>query len=103
IIKPASLVSVFKNSIEEHYLSKIVQVVDEFYIKQDKDLVSAFQIMHSLCRVPRFDLTLMFLGRSDKEVINSIIHALNAASTAGSHGFTTADVEKVGKVWKVAV
>ncbi|KAI9005345.1 hypothetical protein BC832DRAFT_539959 [Gaertneriomyces semiglobifer] len=74
-IDPTAYRRIFKNSLESDYLSKILHVVEEWYLRCESP-ETVISVLENLATLPRFNMTLMFMSRTDKQVIRNIFNWL---------------------------
>ncbi|KAI8839998.1 hypothetical protein BJ741DRAFT_597643, partial [Chytriomyces cf. hyalinus JEL632] len=76
-MNPSSYRTVFKNSMESHYLSAIVHVMKEFYIQHETAQL-LFETLEGLSRVERFNMNVKFLGSKDKSAVKDLFSDLRS-------------------------
>ncbi|KAJ3184804.1 RNA polymerase II-associated protein 3 [Gaertneriomyces sp. JEL0708] len=70
-IDPTAYRRIFKNSLESDYLSKILHVVEEWYLRCERP-ETVISVLENLATLPRFNMTLMFMSKTDKQVVRNI-------------------------------
>ncbi|KAJ3242339.1 hypothetical protein HDU81_005092 [Chytriomyces hyalinus] len=76
-MSPSSYRTVFKNSMESHYLSAIVHVLKDFYFQHETAQV-LFETLEGLSRVERFNMNVKFLGSKDKSAVKDLFSYLRS-------------------------
>ncbi|KAG0030797.1 RNA polymerase II-associated protein 3 [Podila clonocystis] len=77
LIAPESLPGLFKSAFESDYLSSMLQVFREYYIKSEEPQ-ALYLVLLNLAKVQRFDMTLMFMSGTDKKDLIAIFQHLDA-------------------------
>ncbi|KAJ3402856.1 hypothetical protein CcCBS67573_g00708 [Chytriomyces confervae] len=76
-MNPSFYRTVFKNSMESHYLSAFVHVMKEFYIHHETAQL-LFETLEGLSRVERFNMNVKFLGSKDKSAVKELFSDLRS-------------------------
>ncbi|KAI8079809.1 uncharacterized protein BX664DRAFT_341510 [Halteromyces radiatus] len=76
-IPPSSYATLFKSSLEPDQFEKMIDIIDQYYIKNktDKEILDVIQ---GLGQVPRLDMLVMFLGKQHKKALQHIFTKLTA-------------------------
>ncbi|KAJ3015898.1 RNA polymerase II-associated protein 3 [Thoreauomyces humboldtii] len=98
-INPADFLKIFKSSLESDYLARITSVLLEKG-KELKDVTVAYEILKALSRLPRFDMTLMFLSKKEQQVVRDIFTWLRSEET-GTMTYTVEDVTSLAKTYGI--
>jgi len=75
IIPAQTLPMLFQNSLNSDILSSFIAVLDKFYSKNG-ELISIRDILYNLSLVNRFEMIVMFLSDSEKEVLARLFEQL---------------------------
>ncbi|KAJ3412974.1 RNA polymerase II-associated protein 3 [Chytridiales sp. JEL 0842] len=97
-IPPQEYTKIFKNSMESHYLTKILDILKTYYIKYESPL-TLFTALKHLSKVQRFDMNMMFLSRAEKAGVTSMMEHLKGALVSDP-GFSEADMSALQKSYK---
>ncbi|KAI8821101.1 uncharacterized protein EV422DRAFT_567428 [Fimicolochytrium jonesii] len=97
-IDPKDYNRIFKSSLESNYLSKIIEVLHTHF-RRDNDYNVAFGMLKNLSQLPRFNMTVMFLSRKEKQMVTEVIAWLSSREDAGAT-YTLNDVTEVAKAYK---
>ncbi|KAK3517866.1 hypothetical protein QTP70_021846 [Hemibagrus guttatus] len=77
-IQPDAFQTIFQNSLEPDVLNKILKVLQSFYIKnEDPSVILA--ILKSLSLVRRFDMAVMFMSSTEKQVLQELFQCISHA------------------------
>ncbi|KAG7320206.1 hypothetical protein KOW79_016059 [Hemibagrus wyckioides] len=77
-IQPDAFQTIFQNSLEPDILNKILKVLQSFYIKnEDPSVILA--ILKSLSLVRRFDMAVMFMSSTEKQVLQELFQCISHA------------------------
>ncbi|KAJ3325512.1 hypothetical protein HDU76_013159 [Blyttiomyces sp. JEL0837] len=90
-IHPADYRKVFKNSLESHYLSKILEIMKLYYIVHETPQ-TILTTLKSLSQVQRFEMNLMFLSKQDNAALFALVSHLATEKT---------EVTELKKKWKI--
>ncbi|XP_029317974.1 RNA polymerase II-associated protein 3 isoform X2 [Cottoperca gobio] len=82
-INPEAYANIFHNSLEPDILNQILSTLHGFYITNE-DPATTLEILRSLSRVRRFDMTVMFLSSPEKKVLKDLFDFLQQADLEGS-------------------
>ncbi|ORX84332.1 hypothetical protein BCR32DRAFT_130516 [Anaeromyces robustus] len=99
-IIPENLPNLFKNSLESDYLTRILIIMNKFYIEESM-FNEMYALLNSLQKVNRFEMTLMFMSRKDKQVLKNIFDAMK--SNQSSANFSITDLEALAKKYKMTL
>jgi len=97
-IIPENLPNLFKNSLESDYLTRMLVIVKKFYINESM-FDEIYALFNSLQKVNRFDMTLMFMSRKDKQMLKDIFDALK--SNQANSSYSMADLDSLSKKYKI--
>ncbi|KAJ3069621.1 RNA polymerase II-associated protein 3 [Podochytrium sp. JEL0797] len=76
-IDPTTYCSIFKNSFETQYLTKIVEVLKAFYVVHEPAQL-LYTTLQGLSMVDRFSMNVMFCSSKEKQVIKELFVHLEA-------------------------
>ncbi|XP_026779620.3 RNA polymerase II-associated protein 3 [Pangasianodon hypophthalmus] len=74
-IQPDAFQTIFQNSLEPDILNKILKVLQSFYTKNDDPSV-ILTILKSLSSVRRFDMAVMFMSSTEKQVLQELFQCI---------------------------
>ncbi|MCJ8743174.1 hypothetical protein PDJAM_G00090770 [Pangasius djambal] len=77
-IQPDAFQTIFQNSLEPDLLNKILKILQSFYTKNDDPSV-ILAILKSLSSVRRFDMTVMFMSSTEKQVLQELFQCISHA------------------------
>nr|KAJ3416570.1 RNA polymerase II-associated protein 3 [Polyrhizophydium stewartii] len=95
-IPAASLPRIFQRSLESHYVSKMLEIMSEFYIENDSRRVLC-DAMIAMTRIERFSMATMFLSKSDKQAAANLVAHL----AADGSDIPAGEIEQIKKAFKV--
>jgi len=99
-IIPENLPNLFKNSLDSSYLTRMLVIMKKFYI-DELMFDEMFALLSSIQKVNRFDMTLMFMSRKDKQILKDIFDAMKSNHNTSS--YSLADVETLAKKYKITL
>ncbi|ORX50698.1 hypothetical protein BCR36DRAFT_583283 [Piromyces finnis] len=97
-IIPENLPSLFKNSLESDYLTRMLVIIKKFYIEENM-FDEIYDTLNSIQKVNRFDMTLMFMTRKDKQILQDIFDAMK--SNQSNQAYSMTDLEILAKKYKM--
>jgi RecJ-like exonuclease len=75
VIPPSSYPNLLSNLLEADYISRILVILKDFYLKHDT-VNDIYDILYNLSRVKRSNLIIGLLGQEDKKALESLFKAL---------------------------
>jgi len=97
-IIPENLPSLFKNSFESNYFSRILVILNKFYIEEEM-YDEMYALLNSIQKVNRFEMTLMFMSRKDKQALQKIFDAMK--TNQANCTISMLDLESLMKKYKL--
>ncbi|KAJ3054112.1 RNA polymerase II-associated protein 3 [Rhizophlyctis rosea] len=98
-IHPAEYSRILKNSLESHYVSKMITILQSFYLR-DENYDDVYEILLNLSRVQRFDMVIMFLSKAEKAGLADIIGRLRAVDSSQAR-FMMDDVNRLSELYRL--
>ncbi|KAL6611515.1 hypothetical protein U3516DRAFT_551332 [Neocallimastix sp. 'constans'] len=98
-IIPENLPSLFKNSFESDYFSRILVIMNKFYIKEGM-YDEMYALLNSIQKVKRFEMTLMFMTRKDKQALENIFNEMKINQSNSTYSMS--DLEILAKKYKIS-
>jgi hypothetical protein len=79
-IPPERLPIIFKSSLDGDYFSQILKIIQTHYLVKET-AEKTLETMYNLTKTNRFEMTLMFMDKSEKQLVNDIINWLQENQT----------------------
>ncbi|KAF9970197.1 RNA polymerase II-associated protein 3 [Actinomortierella ambigua] len=98
LIQPQDLPTLFKSSFESDYFSSMLPIYKEFYIPcESANLL--YETLRNLASVQRFGMALMFISKSESQMLSELFQHLSASVAQAS--FTAQDLSSLAAKYKV--
>eukprot|EP01124_Arcella_intermedia_P033471 TRINITY_DN8033_c0_g1_i1.p1 TRINITY_DN8033_c0_g1~~TRINITY_DN8033_c0_g1_i1.p1 ORF type:complete len:133 (-),score=32.58 TRINITY_DN8033_c0_g1_i1:16-414(-) len=75
-IQPSKYSSLFKSSMTSDLVIEISAILEQFYLKVDKNESGAAAVLWALSKLDRFDMVSLFFSESEKKVLNQLFSSL---------------------------
>ncbi|KAF9162941.1 RNA polymerase II-associated protein 3 [Actinomortierella ambigua] len=98
IIPPQELPGLFKSSFESDYFSSMLPIYKEFYIPHESANL-LYETLKNLSNVQRFGMALMFVSKSESQILTELFQHLSASVGQGS--FTAQDLSSLAAKYKI--
>ncbi|KAI9206194.1 uncharacterized protein BJ171DRAFT_499061, partial [Polychytrium aggregatum] len=98
VIPTTDYSKIFKNALDSDYLARIVEILQKCYIGSEPT-DSIYLVLDSLSRLPRFEMTLMFMSKKDKTGLTAVLEHLRHHSPGSA--FEASDVDRLQRAYKI--
>ncbi|KAF9927634.1 hypothetical protein FBU30_003010 [Linnemannia zychae] len=100
LIQPEAYSGLFKSAFESDYFSSMLTIFKNFYISSE-DPQLLYRCLLNLCKVQRFDMTLMFMSGTDKKDLVSIFKHLASHVSDGTTAYSQKDLTALASRFKI--